>query len=246
VGGASTTYLITAASCALPEPGLKMLSLVRQAARDGLSPPFRGVLFKSLGLTILVLIAAWFGLEWLIDQLVSFPQGWLDALVQLVSGFALIIGAVFLVVPVTALVASLFLDDIAKLVEETHYAEGPQGRPVPFFEALRGAVGFTLVVIAVNLVALLLLLVPGVNAIIFLVANGYLLGREYFELAALRFRPRAQVKALRRAHGGRVFMAGLVIAALLAVPILNLLTPLFATALMVHLHKSLPAPSSAR
>jgi CysZ protein len=81
--------------------------------------------------------------------------------------------------------------------------------------------------------------VPGINAIIFLIANGYLLGREYFELAALRFRPKSEVKALRRRHGGRVFLAGLVIAGLVAIPIINLLTPLFATALMVHLHKSI-------
>lgn len=216
-----------------------MLSIVVRAARDVLSPPFRGVLLKSLGLTILALIAAWFGLEWLIDHLVTLEQGWLDGLVQIVSGLALVVGAVFLVVPVTALVASLFLDDIAQVVETTHYAHEPAGQALPPFQAIKAAVGFTLVVIGVNLVALMLLLVPGVNAVIFLVANGYLLGREYFELAAMRFRPAEEVRALRRANGGRVFLAGLVIAGLLAIPILNLLTPLFATALMVHLHKAL-------
>lgn len=218
---------------------LLMFALVRQAARDVLSPPFRGVLFKSLGLTILALMAAWFGLGWLIDTFVTLERGWLDNLVQVISGLALLVGAVFLVVPVTALVASLFLDDIAEVVEATHYPGGPTGRPLPTLMALKEAVGFTLVVIVVNLGALMLLLVPGINAIIFLLANGYLLGREYFELAALRFRPKAEVKALRRAHGGKVFLAGLVITGLVAIPIVNLLTPLFATALMVHLHKSL-------
>jgi CysZ protein len=215
-----------------------MLSLVRQAASDVLSPPFRGVLFKSLGLTILALIATWFALEWVIDTFVTLERGWLDDLVQVISGVVLLVGAVFLVVPVTALVASLFLDDIAEVVEATHYSDEPRGRPLPMLMAMKEAIGFTLVVIVVNLGALLLLLVPGVNAIIFLVANGYLLGREYFELAALRFRPKAEVKALRRAHGGKVFLAGLVIAGLVAIPIVNLLTPLFATALMVHLHKT--------
>lgn len=216
-----------------------MLSIILRAARDVLSPPFRGVLFKSLGFTILVLIAAWFSLEWLIDHLVTLERSWLDSLVQIASGLALVVGAVFLVVPVTALVASLFLDDIAQLVEATHYPGEQTGQPLPTFEAVKSAIGFTLVVIGVNLVALMLLLVPGINAIIFLVANGYLLGREYFELAAMRFRSKADVKALRRANGGRVFLAGLVIAGLLAVPVLNLLTPLFATALMVHLHKAI-------
>jgi CysZ protein len=34
-----------------------------------------------------------------------------------------------------------------------------------------------------------------------------------------------------------VFLAGLAIAAFLAIPLLNLLTPLFAAGMMVHLHK---------
>ena len=88
-----------------------------------------------------------------------------------------------------------------------------------------------------NLLALLLLLVPGVNLIAFFVVNGYLLGREFFEFAAMRFRSEADAKALRRRNAGTVFGAGLLIAAVLSVPIVNLLAPLFAAAMMVHLHK---------
>ena len=88
-----------------------------------------------------------------------------------------------------------------------------------------------------NLLALLLLLVPGVNLIAFFVVNGYLLGREFFEFAAMRCRSEADAKALRRRNAGTVFGAGLLIAAVLSVPIVNLLAPLFAAAMMVHLHK---------
>ena len=102
------------------------------------------------------------------------------------------------------------------------------------------------VVIAGNLLALLLLLVPGVNIAAFFLVNGYLLGREFFEFAAMRFRPEAEAKALRRRHAGTVFLAGLVIAVFLAVPLLNLLTPLFAAAMMVHLHKAVAARDEAR
>lgn len=219
-----------------------MLAIIRQAARDILSPPFRGVLLKSLGITLLALVAAWIGLSMLIDHLVQLDRPWLDGAVQVVSGVALVAGAIVLVVPITALVASLFLDDIAEVVERTHYAGDQPGRPLPLPLAIREAAGFFVVVVLVNLAALVLLLVPGVNAVIFLVANGYLLGREYFELAALRHRPKPQVTALRRVHRGRVFLAGLAIAGVVAIPVVNLLTPLFATALMVHLHKSLPPP----
>lgn len=224
----------------LPLPGHALVfALIRQAFLDVLSPPFRGVLAKSLGLTVLTLIVAWFGLATLIDHLVQIETGWMDGAIQVLSGLALIVGAIFLVVPVTALVASLFLDDIAETVERTHYGAEPPGRPLPLLQGLREAVGFFFVVLAVNVCALALLLVPGVNAIIFLLANGYLLGREYFELAALRHRSKREVQALRKANGGQVFLASLVIAGLVAIPIVNLLTPLFATALMVHLHKRL-------
>ena len=91
----------------------------------------------------------------------------------------------------------------------------------------------------VNLIALFLLLVPGVNLIVFFVANGYLLGREFFEFAAYRFHDEDEVRRLRSRHGFSIFMGGLVIAGILAVPVLNLLTPIFATIYMVHIHRSL-------
>jgi uncharacterized protein involved in cysteine biosynthesis len=53
----------------------------------------------------------------------------------------------------------------------------------------------------------------------------------------MRFRPPAEAKALRRAHQGTVFIAGLLIALFVSVPILNFATPLFGMAFMVHMHK---------
>ena len=82
-------------------------------------------------------------------------------------------------------------------------------------------------------------LFAGIGAVLFFIAAAWLLGREYFELAAMRFHPVADAKALRRAHQGTVFTAGLFIAGFVSIPILNLATPLFGTALMVHMHKRL-------
>ncbi len=112
---------------------------------------------------------------------------------------------------------------------------------MPLGEAIVQSLQFFGVVILGNVVALFMLFVPGVNLIAFFLVNGYLLGREFFEFAATRFRPRQEAQDFRRKHSGTVFTAGLVIAAFLAVPILNLLTPLFAAGLMVHLHKALSA-----
>jgi CysZ protein len=101
-------------------------------------------------------------------------------------------------------------------------------------------------VLAVNILALLLLLIPGVNLIAFYVGNGYLLGREYFELAAMRHMSVAEAKRMRKANQLTVFLCGLIIAGLASVPILNLVTPLFATGFMVRMFKRLAAKSGLR
>src|SRR6185312_13189786 len=133
------------------------------------------------------------------------------------------------------------------IIEKNEYPLDPPGQAVPTVRAVLLSLKFLAVVILGNIVALFLLLVPGVNVAAFFLVNGYLLGREYFEFAAMRFREEAEAKALRRRNFGTVFLAGLVIAVFLAIPVLNLLTPLFAAALMVHLHKlvSRREPSAA-
>jgi uncharacterized protein involved in cysteine biosynthesis len=47
----------------------------------------------------------------------------------------------------------------------------------------------------------------------------------------------AEAKRLRKLHQGTVFVAGLLIAGFVSIPIVNLATPLFAMAFMVHMHK---------
>ncbi|WP_127599662.1 sulfate transporter family protein [Nitratireductor alexandrii] len=232
-----------------------ILDAARAAAAQLFTAEFRQVFLKSLGLTLLALVALWFGLSqlfdilampWIDQMLPGFPAwaGWLGFVAALVFGLGLAIGLALLVAPVTALIAALFLDDVAEIVEAADYPQDPPGQPLPAMRALWLSLKFFAVVILANLVALLLLLVPGVNIAAFFLVNGYLLGREFFEFAALRFRSEEDARALRRRHAGTVFMAGLVIAAFLAVPLLNLLTPLFAAAMMVHLHKALSARSA--
>jgi len=165
----------------------------------------------------------------------SYP--WIQTSVAIVTGFGLVIGLGFLIAPVSALMAGLFSDDIASVVEATHYPQDPPGKGLSFLDSVVSTLGFTATVILVNLVCLLLLLVPGVNLVAFFLGNGYLLGREFFEAAASRFRPVEAARQLRRDNAVTVLFAGFVIAAFLAIPILNLLTPLFATAFMSHVHK---------
>lgn len=225
---------------------------VRLALGDLFSPPFRAALWKSLGLTILVLVALWFGIgasfETLIRPLLDafFPAvpGWIDqagVYAGWLAGLALAVLLAFLIGPISAVIAGLFLDDVAEVVERESYPERRPGRSLPLLAGIAVSLKFFGIVVLGNLFALVLLLVPGVNLAAFFLVNGYLLGREYFEFAALRHRPEAEAKAMRRRHAGTVFFAGLVVAGFLAVPFLNLLTPLFAAALMVHLHQRVAA-----
>ncbi|SFT67685.1 sulfate transporter family protein [Mesorhizobium sp. YR577] len=229
-----------------------ILDAARAAAGKLFTAEFRTVFFKTIGITLLALAALWFGLHqafdalalpWIDALLPGFPSwaGWLSLIAAILAGIGLALGLALLIAPVTAVVAGLFLDDVAEVVERNDYPQDKPGRAVPAVRALILSLKFFGIVVLGNLFALLLLLVPGVNIGAFFVVNGYLLGREFFEFAAMRFRPEAEAKALRRKYAGTVFMAGLVIAAFLAVPLLNLLTPLFAAAMMVHLHKMVSA-----
>jgi CysZ protein len=140
---------------------------------------------------------------------------------------------------VTALVASFFVDDIALEVERGRYPGEPEGKPLPLLRAVIEGVKTALLAVAVYLVALPFLLFAGFGALIFFFCTAYILGREYFELAAMRYRPVAEARALRKQHSGTVFVAGLFIAAFVSIPVVNLATPLFGMAFMVHMHKRL-------
>ncbi|WP_028748777.1 sulfate transporter family protein [Rhizobium mesoamericanum] len=226
--------------------------MILQAARlsliNLLAAETRSVFWKVLGLTLLVLVGLWLALRsafisfvfpWIASFFPAMPDwaGWLGFVFAIAAGIGLALGLALLLSPVTALIASLFLDDVAEVVEKRDYPSDPPGTAMPLGPALISSIKFLGVVIAGNLIALFLLFVPGINLIAFFLVNGYLLGREFFEFAAMRFRSPQEARLFRSKHATTVFLAGLVIAAFLAVPIVNLLTPLFAAGLMVHLHK---------
>ena len=215
-----------------------MLAAAWHALNDLPTPRFRSTLWKMLALTLLLLGLAWLGLQALVVHFAAWPsQPWIETSVAIVSGFGFIIGLAFLIGPVSALMAGLFSDDVAAEVERLHYPEDPPGTPLSLGESVIGTLGFTATTILVNLVCLVLLLVPGVNLVAFFLGNGYLLGREFFEAAAARFGGVVRARQLRKDNAGLVLVGGFVIALFLAIPIVNLLTPLFAMAFMTHLHK---------
>jgi uncharacterized protein involved in cysteine biosynthesis len=231
-----------------------MLAAAAQALSQMFSPPFRTVLLKSIGLALLLIIIMGIMLQRLLVWLAGAgaaeaentfgpaahdPLAVLSFVLTLAASIGIIAGSVLLMPAVTALVASFFVDAIALEVERTCYPDEPTGRPLPLIRAAIEGVRTALLAILIYLVSLVLLLFFGFGALIFFLGTAYVLGREYFELAAMRYRPVAEAKALRRAHGGTVFTAGLFIAAFVSIPVVNLATPLFGMAFMVHMHKRL-------
>ncbi len=237
-------------------------SLMRSFAQAG-DPAFRTVFLRSLWLSLGVFVAlwalAWFGLAWLGQDLAAWiaqsdPDSAWVRVFEWAYGAAAVAGvlvaSLFLFPAVMAGVMAILLDQIAAAVERKHYPGLAPARAQPIGEALLAGLGFAAAALALNLLALpiylVLLFVPPFNLFVFYLINGYLLGREYFELVAVRRYAMATVRRLRRAYRGRVLLAGVVIAFLLTLPLINLAMPIVATGFMLHVFEGLRRRDDAR
>jgi CysZ protein len=231
-----------------------MVDAAVKALAQTLSPPFRTVLLKSVALALALLVLLGIGLHRLLVLLASWGEAWTQSLLgqvahtllvvlswmlTIAAGLGVVAGAIFLMPAVTSLVASFFSDEIALEVERTHYPDEPAGRPLPVARAVFEGSKTAAAAIGIYLLAVPFLLVAGLGVIIFFLASAFLLGREYFELAAMRHVSPVEARQLRIQNQRTVLMAGGLIAAFVAIPIVNLATPLFGTALMVHVYKRL-------
>jgi len=229
-----------------------MLDAAIKALSQMLSPEFRAVLLKSVGLAIALLLVLMIALQRLLVWLTEPGRAWVEHAVGPVAqgplsilgwmlavalGLGLFTGAIFLMPAVTSLVASFFCDEIADHVEREHYSSEPMGVALPLSRAIIEGVKAALLAIVVYILAVPFLFLAGFGAVIFFLATAYVLGRTYFELAAMRFHPVAEAKAMRRLNSSTIFLAGMFIAAFVSIPIINLATPLFGMAFMTHVHK---------
>ncbi|HUF45202.1 MAG TPA: sulfate transporter family protein [Aestuariivirgaceae bacterium] len=217
-----------------------MLEAALRALRDTFSPGLRQVLWKALGLTIALFILILFSVQVALSMLVGFSWPWVDTLIAVAAGLGLVAGLLFLMAPATAMFAGLYVDDIADLVERRDYPHDPPGRPLPLAKGVLTGVRFGLIVLAVNL-ALLPTLLLGIGAIAMVLANAYLLGREYFEIIAMRHMPADEARRLRKESALRILAAGFIPAFLVVVPFVNIITPIFSTVYFVHIFKRIRA-----
>lgn len=204
---------------------------------------FRRVLWLGLGLTLLLLFAMtvlFTGLvQWFFPETLSLPGigdiTWVGDVFSFAVVAAMLFLSVFLMVPVASAFTGFFLEDVAQAVEDRHYPGLPPVPRIGFFEVLKDSVNFFGVLVAVNALALLLYFPLGPLApVMFWAVNGFLLGREYFQMVAMRRLGRQGATALRRRYWGRVWLAGTLMAVPLSVPLVNLLIPVLGAAAFTH------------
>jgi len=217
-----------------------MLKAAVRALSQLADPALFGVLIVSVLSAGLILVASWVGIAGFLDHVRLFQTGWLDWLARLTAGAGAFFATLALFGALAATIAGLFIDRVAGAVERRYYPDLPRARPQKLSEQLALGLSLLVAMAVLNFLALPVYLIWGANLPVFLALNGYLLGRAYFELVALRHMDGIAVARLRKAHPFRIASAGAVIAALSLAPFANLLTPVLATAFMVHIFQNLP------
>ena len=223
---------------------------------------FRRVFFLGIALALALLIGftaafVWFT-DWLVPEELWLPVlgevRWVNDLLSWGAAFLLLFLSTFLMIPVASAITSLFLDEVADAVEARHYLNLPRTQPVPFGDALRDTVNFLGVLLLANILALFVYVFVNVAAsLVFWAMNGFLLGREYFTMVAMRWVGRAEAKKLRKEFVGTIWVAGALMAVPLTIPLLNLVVPILGAATFTHLFHGLtkrqherPAPHHPR
>lgn len=218
-----------------------MIDSISTTISDLISKPFRSIVLKSIGLTIILLVVALFAMPTMAANSGWNPFPYSDVIFGWVAGIGTFLLMGYLIVPITALFAGLFLDTIADVVEGEHYPHRAKGVSLPTGQAVWIGVKFMLIVVFSNLLLLPFILFGGLGFILIYALNGYLLGREYFELAALRHHDVVETKYLRKQNPAMIYGAGVIVAVAATIPYLNILVPIFATSLLVHIYHKVTA-----
>jgi uncharacterized protein involved in cysteine biosynthesis len=209
---------------------------------------FRRVLFLGLGLTVALLVAIYAGFLSLIEAFAGGPitlpiigeVSWIGNLLGWGGLGVIIFMSIFLMIPAASAITSFFLDDVADAVEAKHFPHLPPAPEVPFIDALRDTVLFFGVLVGANLLAIIAYgLLPFFAVPIFYALNGFLLGREYFTVAATRREGRDGARNMRRKYLPQIWMAGILMALPLTIPLMNLFIPILGAATFTHLYHRL-------
>lgn len=229
-----------------------MINAILKALGQLPDPRFHGTILRGIGLTLALFFGLYavvfFGVGWLVGDGLTLPWigtlAWADSVASWASLVLMMGLSVFLMIPVASAMTSLFLEDVADAVEDVHYPHLPQVPHTSFADGLSDTLGFLGLMLVANLLALILYLmfIP-FAPLIFLALNGFLLGREYFQITAMRRLGRQGAAKLRRKHIVHIWGLGICMALPLTIPVLNLLVPVIGAAAFTHLYHQIAAQS---
>ena len=204
---------------------------------------FQSVFWRSIGLTVAFLAATFYAftflIGWAIPDAITLPFiGEVTSFGAIASGGALIamfLLSAFLMFPVASLIIGFFIEDIADAVEAKHYPHLPPADNIRFVEIMIDATKFLGIMVLANLLALIIYFASTLLApVIFWIVNGFLLGREYFQMVAARRIGMAAANELRKKHFLEIWLAGIFMAIPLSIPVINLVVPLLGVAVFTH------------
>jgi uncharacterized protein involved in cysteine biosynthesis len=199
-------------------------------------PPFRRLVLLGTVVSLVLLLGLAAAVSFLLAYAVPADWHWATAPAAAFGGLAGLVLAWLLFPAVSAIAAGILGDRLARAVERRHYPSAPEPRAGGVAESVMASLRLVLVGLALNLLAIpVYLLVPGINLVLFLALNGYLVSHEYFESAAMRRFSSDTARSIRRRRRIGLWAGGIALAGLLAVPGLNLLVPYLGFAAMVHL-----------
>lgn len=223
-----------------------MIQAFELAARQLGDPRLRSVIWQSLALSLVLQIAIGALAWWALDRYAHVEIGWANSLIHWLGGAAVVMLALLLFPASFGIVVSIFMEQIADIVESEHYPQLGPARGISIWTGIWTGVAFLIGVIVLNLVMLpfyiLAIFIAGLGAVLFYAINGWLTGRMYYELVALRRRSPADVKAWRKANLWPLWLTGIAIVFLGTIPVLNLIVPVLGTAAMVHVAQTLRPP----
>jgi CysZ protein len=212
-----------------------MLNALLLALRDLAKRPVQRLLWRCVLLALATFIALVVATGIALAALDVTGIAWLDTTLAFAgSGLAVVLA--WLLFPATVvLTLNLFAEQVVAAVERLHYPDLPPARGSSLATSSLASLKLAALALILNLLVLPLYFLPGANVLIFLALNGYLVGREYFEVVAGRRLPPAAGRALKKTIGGRLWLAGALVAIMLTIPVFNLVAPVVGTAFMVHL-----------
>jgi uncharacterized protein involved in cysteine biosynthesis len=216
-----------------------MLAALFLALSDLFAPHQRRILLLSLLYALALLFVLWVGATVLLQLLHLTGFTWLNRIIGVLGSAGALFLAWLLFPAMSAIVMGFFLDGVARAVERRHYPNLPPPRRQSLGEILNASLRLGLLAIAINLIALPFYFWPAINLIVYYGLNGYLVAKEYFILIALRRLDAAAANAMWRHYRLRLIASGIVIAFFLSLPVANLVAPVWAAALMLHLFEGL-------